>query len=167
MYINCCVISNFTVKYRHSFSKLDDILGELHESCIISKIDLKHEYHQIRMKERNEWKTVFKSKYGLYKWLVMSFELTNTHCTFMRLINHVLYNFIFKFIVVCFEDILIYSKNLEKHVKHLRNVLVVLWKECLYSSLKMCDFLMENIVFLRYLLKKRACVYLIILCMNC
>ena len=56
----------------------------------------------------------------------MSFELTNTHCTFMRLINHVLYNFIFKFIVVCFEDILIYSKNLKKHVKHLRNVLVVL-----------------------------------------
>ena len=140
MYIDCCVISNFTVKYRHTFPRLDDMLSELHESCIFSKIDLKNEYHQIRMKESNEWKIVFKSKYGLYKWLVISFELNNAPCTFMILINHVLYNFIVKFIVVCFKDILIYSKNLEEHVEHLRNVLVVLRKKYLYVSLKMCDF---------------------------
>jgi hypothetical protein len=90
MCVNCQVINNMTVKYRHLIPRLDDILDELHRSCIYSKIDLKSGYHHIKMKEGNEWKTTFKTKHGLHKWLVMSFGLTNTPSTFMCLINHVL-----------------------------------------------------------------------------
>ena len=116
-------LNKLTIKDKYPITMVEGLLEELMGTVVFSKIDLESRYHQIWMALGEKIKIAFRKHGGHYEFLVMSFGLTNTLATFQSLINEVFREHFRKFILVFFDDILVYSQTLTNHYKHLRTVL--------------------------------------------
>nr|GEV77064.1 hypothetical protein [Tanacetum cinerariifolium] len=131
---------------------IDDLFDRLQGSRVYSKIDLRSGYHQLKVREEDIPKTVFRTCYGHYEFQVMSFGLTNTPKVFMDLMNRVCKSYLDRFVIILIDDILIYSKSIKEHEGHLKLILRLLKKEELYAKFSKCEFWLSKVQFLGHVI---------------
>jgi hypothetical protein len=149
-------LNEVTIKNKYPLPRIDILFDQLTGARVFSKIDLRSDYHQIRIRPEDIPKTAFTTRYGLFEYLVMSFGLTNAPTHFTYLMNLVFMPELDKFVVVFIDDILIYSKNEEEHAQHLRVVLTRLREHQLYAKFSKCAFWLEEIQFLGHVLSAKG-----------
>ena len=141
-------LNKVTIKNKYPLPLIDDLFDQLKEASVFSKIDLRSGYHQLKIKESDIPKTAFRTRYGHYEFLVMSFGLTNAPAAFMDLMNRVFREYLDKFVIVFIDDILIYSKTQKEHEEHLEIVLQTLKDHKLYAKFSKCEFWLDRVHFL-------------------
>ena len=147
-------LNKVTIKNKYPLPRIDDLFDQLQGATVFSKIDLRSGYHQLRIKGSDVPKTAFRSRYGHYEFIVMSFGLTNAPAVFMDLMNRVFKDFLDTFVIVFIDDILIYSKTEEEHEEHLRKVLETLRVHKLYAKFSKCEFWLKQVSFLGHVVSK-------------
>ncbi|KAL0539586.1 hypothetical protein IC582_023802 [Cucumis melo] len=147
-------LNKVTVKNRYPLPRIDDLFDQLQGATVFSKIDLRSGYHQLRIKDEDVPKTAFRSRYGHYEFIVMSFGLTNAPAVFMDLMNRVFREFLDTFVIVFIDDILIYSKTEAEHEEHLRLALQTLRDNKLYAKFSKCEFWLKQVSFLGHVVSK-------------
>jgi len=141
-------LNKISVKNSYPLPRIDSLLDRLHGATVFSKLDLQMGYNQIRIEPDDVEKSAFRTRYGLYEYLVMPFGMCNAPATFQRTMNDIFREHLDVFVLVYLDDILVFSKTAEEHHKHLTMVLAILQKHQFYCKLSKCQFGRSSMDFL-------------------
>lgn len=144
-------LNKVTVKNRHPLPLITESLEQLAEARFYTKLDVREAYHRIRIKEGDEWKTAFRTRYGHFEYTVMPFGLTNAPAQFQAYINQALIGLVDITCIVYLDDILVFSKTKQEHVQHVREVLQRLREHKLYVHLDKCEWHVQRTEYLGYI----------------
>lgn len=145
-------LNNVTIKDRYALPLAGELRDRLQGAKIFTQLDLRGAYNLIRIKEGEEWKTAFRTRYGHYEYLVMSYGLTNAPATCQRLMNNILRPFLDNKCICYLDDILVYSSNPEEHEKDVRDVLSALDMAKLKLKPEKCRYHTKEVTFLGYVI---------------
>ena len=137
-----------TMKSKFPMLVVDELLDELVGTKWFSKLDLRAGYHQIRLAPGEEHKTTFQTDFGHFEFLVLSFGLTGGPNTFNFALNETLSPCVREFVLLFFDDILVFSRNLHEHIEHLKEVFETLQQHQLYAKLSKCTFVQPQVEYL-------------------
>ncbi|GBG89100.1 hypothetical protein CBR_g48811 [Chara braunii] len=141
-------LNRYTVKNSYPMPRSDELFDRLAGNRFLTKIDLRSGYHQIHVAAADQPKTAFRSRFGHYEFTVMPFDLTNAPATFRRAMNNIFRDILEQYVLVYLDDILVYSRTLEEHLRHLRDVLDRLSRHGFYAELSKCRFAQHKVDFL-------------------
>lgn len=153
MCVDYRALNSVTIKNRYPLPWIDELLDTLQGAKVFSKLDLRMGYHQIRIAEPDIPKTAFRTPFGHYEFLVMTFGFTNAPATFQSLMNDVFRPHLYKWVVIYLDDILIFSRTQEEHLTHLRAALEILRTNKLYAKRSKCEFLKDEVEYLGHVVK--------------
>jgi len=152
MVIDYRALNKITVRNKYPLPRIDDILDGLAQSRVFSSLDLTEGYHQIRLTPEDCPKTAFRTAVGLYEYKVLPMGLCNAPATFQRMVNTIFQDELLEgFMKIYLDDILIHSTDIESHLRHLEKVLMRLRQSGLKAKRKKCEFMLEELKFLGYL----------------
>jgi len=148
--VNYQGLNKITIKNKYLLPLMSELMSRLSKATIFTKLDLKNGFYLMRMAEGEEWKTTFKSRYGLYEYTVMPFGLCNSPSTFQSKINDIFRDMLDVEVIAYMDDILIYTETVEEHVALVRRVMESLRKARLCLSIRKSSFHQWEVEFLGY-----------------
>ncbi|KAF8759701.1 hypothetical protein RHS01_02244 [Rhizoctonia solani] len=141
-------LNNRTKKNIYPLPRPDDLMAQLRGAKVFTKLDLRWGYNNVRVKEGDKWKTAFRTKYGLYESLVMTFGLTNAPASFQHFMNKLFKDLLDVCVIIYLDDILIYSKDDATHTQHVHEVLWRLMENQLFCKSSKCTFHVTSVEYL-------------------
>ena len=154
MCVDYRALNKVTIANRYPLPRIDDLLDKMQGATVFSTLDLLSAYHQIKLTDEDIPKSAFRTPKGLYEYKVMPFGLTNAPSVFMAAMNDILADF--GFVAVYLDDILIFSKTPEEHVKHVREVFEKLESSGFYLKLKKCEFFKSSVPYLGHVISSEG-----------